>query len=171
MVGIAREPTVGGLTRKMDHARYGGRSGPLQDLDPSPPKLRLFLGCDGFSPCVFRTGLGKEAAEFDHLRCIDILNVKPDVLRADARDRPHLVGCLTHQCLLHVDPAPGPDHAVDENVGMRIRPAADEMLAVLDRAEDHLRKKCRIRREDVFIGLVEVAKENWSFGNGIAQYA
>jgi 4-oxalocrotonate tautomerase len=28
-----------------------------------------------------------------------------------------------------------------------------------------------LRREDVFIGLVEVKKENWSFGNGIAQYA
>src|SRR5262245_30108025 len=28
-----------------------------------------------------------------------------------------------------------------------------------------------IRRQDVFINLVEVAKENWSFGNGEAQYA
>jgi len=28
-----------------------------------------------------------------------------------------------------------------------------------------------IRAEDVLINLVEVAKENWSFGNGIAQYA
>lgn len=28
-----------------------------------------------------------------------------------------------------------------------------------------------IRKEDVFINLVEVKKENWSFGNGIAQYA
>jgi 4-oxalocrotonate tautomerase len=27
------------------------------------------------------------------------------------------------------------------------------------------------RRQDVFINLVEVPKENWSFGNGIAQYA
>jgi 4-oxalocrotonate tautomerase len=27
------------------------------------------------------------------------------------------------------------------------------------------------RIEDVFINLVEVKKENWSFGNGIAQYA
>ncbi len=27
-----------------------------------------------------------------------------------------------------------------------------------------------IRREDVFINLVEVKKENWSFGNGQAQY-
>jgi 4-oxalocrotonate tautomerase len=28
-----------------------------------------------------------------------------------------------------------------------------------------------VRQEDIFIGLVEVVKENWSFGNGIAQYA
>jgi 4-oxalocrotonate tautomerase len=28
-----------------------------------------------------------------------------------------------------------------------------------------------IRPQDVFVNLVEVAKENWSFGNGVAQYA
>ncbi len=28
-----------------------------------------------------------------------------------------------------------------------------------------------VRPEDVFVNLVEVAKENWSFGDGIAQYA
>jgi 4-oxalocrotonate tautomerase len=28
-----------------------------------------------------------------------------------------------------------------------------------------------VRPEDIFINLVEVLKENWSFGNGIAQYA
>jgi len=28
-----------------------------------------------------------------------------------------------------------------------------------------------LRREDVFVSLVEVRRENWSFGNGIAQYA
>jgi 4-oxalocrotonate tautomerase len=28
-----------------------------------------------------------------------------------------------------------------------------------------------LRREDVFVNLVEVKKENWSFGNGVAQYA
>ena len=27
-----------------------------------------------------------------------------------------------------------------------------------------------VRKEDVFINLVECKKENWSFGNGIAQY-
>ncbi|MBB3695210.1 tautomerase family protein [Sphingomonas sp. BK580] len=28
-----------------------------------------------------------------------------------------------------------------------------------------------VPREDVLINLVEVPKENWSFGNGVAQYA
>ncbi len=36
---------------------------------------------------------------------------------------------------------------------------------------DALHVRLGLRREDVFINLVEVQKENWSFGNGIAQYA
>jgi 4-oxalocrotonate tautomerase len=35
---------------------------------------------------------------------------------------------------------------------------------------DGLHKGLNLRREDVFINLVEVQKENWSFGNGEAQY-
>jgi phenylpyruvate tautomerase PptA (4-oxalocrotonate tautomerase family) len=34
-----------------------------------------------------------------------------------------------------------------------------------------LKQRLGVRPEDVFINLVEVKKENWSFGNGIAQYA
>jgi 4-oxalocrotonate tautomerase len=36
---------------------------------------------------------------------------------------------------------------------------------------DGLHDALKVRREDVFINLVEVSKENWSFGNGEAQYA
>lgn len=36
---------------------------------------------------------------------------------------------------------------------------------------DNLEGQLQVRKEDVFINLVEVKKENWSFGNGIAQYA
>jgi phenylpyruvate tautomerase PptA (4-oxalocrotonate tautomerase family) len=36
---------------------------------------------------------------------------------------------------------------------------------------ERLAKSPGIRKEDVFINLVEVKKENWSFGNGVAQYA
>ena len=35
---------------------------------------------------------------------------------------------------------------------------------------DGLQEQLKLRREDVFISLVEVSKENWSFGNGEAQY-
>jgi 4-oxalocrotonate tautomerase len=36
---------------------------------------------------------------------------------------------------------------------------------------DGLHQRIGLRRQDVFINLVEVKKENWSFGNGEAQYA
>jgi phenylpyruvate tautomerase PptA (4-oxalocrotonate tautomerase family) len=36
---------------------------------------------------------------------------------------------------------------------------------------DGLHQRLNVRREDVFINLVEVKKENWSFGYGEAQYA
>lgn len=36
---------------------------------------------------------------------------------------------------------------------------------------ERLNAELGIRMEDVFINLVEVKKENWSFGNGVAQYA
>jgi 4-oxalocrotonate tautomerase len=36
---------------------------------------------------------------------------------------------------------------------------------------DGLHQRLQLRREDVVINLVETAKENWSFGNGEAQYA
>jgi phenylpyruvate tautomerase PptA (4-oxalocrotonate tautomerase family) len=39
--------------------------------------------------------------------------------------------------------------------------------AIADRLHDRL----EVPRRDVFIGLIEVKKENWSFGNGVAQYA
>jgi 4-oxalocrotonate tautomerase len=35
---------------------------------------------------------------------------------------------------------------------------------------DNLHQGVKLRREDVVINLVEVSKENWSFGNGEAQY-
>ena len=36
---------------------------------------------------------------------------------------------------------------------------------------ERLHHELGIRMEDVFVSLVEVKKENWSFGNGVAQYA
>ena len=36
---------------------------------------------------------------------------------------------------------------------------------------ERLHQELSVRMEDVVINLVEVKKENWSFGNGVAQYA
>jgi phenylpyruvate tautomerase PptA (4-oxalocrotonate tautomerase family) len=36
---------------------------------------------------------------------------------------------------------------------------------------ERLHQELDLRLEDIFINLVEVKKENWSFGNGVAQYA
>lgn len=43
--------------------------------------------------------------------------------------------------------------------------------ALYKRMADELAESPGLRREDVLINLVDVPKENWSFGNGIAQYA
>jgi 4-oxalocrotonate tautomerase len=43
--------------------------------------------------------------------------------------------------------------------------------ALYARIADLLAASPGVRREDVLVSLVEVPKENWSFGNGIAQYA
>ena len=43
--------------------------------------------------------------------------------------------------------------------------------ALYKRIADLLHEELKIRKEDVLINLVEVPKENWSFGNGEAQYA
>jgi len=43
--------------------------------------------------------------------------------------------------------------------------------ALYRRIAELLHQELQVRKEDVLISLVEVAKENWSFGNGEAQYA
>lgn len=47
----------------------------------------------------------------------------------------------------------------------------DLRKALFQRIADLLHEETGLRKEDVFVNLVEVAKENWSFGNGQAQYA
>jgi phenylpyruvate tautomerase PptA (4-oxalocrotonate tautomerase family) len=47
----------------------------------------------------------------------------------------------------------------------------EQKKALFARIVELLSHKPGLRKEDVFINLLEVAKENWSFGNGVAQYA
>jgi len=47
----------------------------------------------------------------------------------------------------------------------------DQKKALYKAIADGLNGSLGVRREDVFINLVEVRRENWSFGAGLAQYA
>ncbi len=47
----------------------------------------------------------------------------------------------------------------------------EQKKALFRRIAELLGESPGIRPEDVFVNLVEVTKENWSFGHGLAQYA
>jgi len=46
----------------------------------------------------------------------------------------------------------------------------DKKQAFYKTVAEGLQRELNVRKEDVFISLVEVNKEDWSFGNGEAQY-
>jgi 4-oxalocrotonate tautomerase len=47
----------------------------------------------------------------------------------------------------------------------------EQKKALFSSIAESLAAEQGVRKEDVFINLVEAAMENWSFGNGVAQYA
>ena len=47
----------------------------------------------------------------------------------------------------------------------------EQKKALFARISALLAENPGLRPQDIFINIVEVAKENWSFGNGVAQYA
>jgi hypothetical protein len=64
----------------------------------------------------------------------------------------------------HRGPGDNPDH-LERGPDGRAEEARYKAIA------DGLAAALSLRREDVFIGLVEVRRENWSSGNGVRQYA
>lgn len=49
--------------------------------------------------------------------------------------------------------------------------STDQKKLLYKTISEGLNREAGVEPGDVFINLVEVKKENWSFGNGIAQYA
>jgi 4-oxalocrotonate tautomerase len=47
----------------------------------------------------------------------------------------------------------------------------EQKKALFARIAELLAKNPGIRPENILVNLLEVPKENWSFGNGVAQYA
>lgn len=64
----------------------------------------------------------------------------------------------------------GPDFIIVQITASNTR-TIEQKKALYAAIVRNLEERPGVRPEDVMIGLTEVAKENWSFGNGIAQYA
>jgi 4-oxalocrotonate tautomerase len=120
---------------------------------------------------------------------IDLMKGKPPEYRAQACD-------VVYRAMLEVLKAPDKDkfivitersvedlqfdrdylgiHRTDECIFIQITLNAGRTVEVKQHfyraVTDALHEKLGLRREDVFINLVEVVKENWSYGNGEAQY-
>jgi len=66
-------------------------------------------------------------------------------------------------------------HRTNDLVIIQITLSAGRTLevrkSIYRRTAELLNQEAGLRKEDVLINLVETAKENWSFGNGEAQYA
>jgi 4-oxalocrotonate tautomerase len=63
----------------------------------------------------------------------------------------------------------GPDFVMLQITVSNTR-TVEQKQALYARIVELLEKNPGIRRQDVMINLIDVGKENWSFGNGIAQY-
>ena len=48
---------------------------------------------------------------------------------------------------------------------------AEQKKALFRRVAELLRESPGVRPEDVFVNVLEAAKENWSLGHGLAQFA
>jgi phenylpyruvate tautomerase PptA (4-oxalocrotonate tautomerase family) len=122
--------------------------------------------------------------------------VRIDLVRGKSPDYRRTLGDIVYKALLDVINVPENDkfqiiteHAPEEiNVAesyLGNRYSGDIVLiqvtlsagrsieikkAFYRRVVDDIHDQLKMRREDVVINLVEVGRENWSFGGGIAQY-
>lgn len=55
-------------------------------------------------------------------------------------------------------------------ITMSLGRTVEQKQAFYRRVAQDLQRELKLDPQDVFINLVEVVKENWSFGNGVAQY-
>jgi phenylpyruvate tautomerase PptA (4-oxalocrotonate tautomerase family) len=97
-----------------------------------------------------------------------------ETISIPAQDRFHIITEHANADFIY-DPEYLNIHRTNDLVIIQITMSVGRTLelrkSLFKRMADLLHEEAGIRREDVFINLVETAKENWSFGNGIAQYA
>jgi len=114
-------------------------------------------------PAAHRAAIGDAV----HRAMVETLNVP-------AKDRFQIIGECQAGDLVY-DPSyldiPRTDGIVMVQITLNAGRTVDMKKAFFAKAAGYLHEAAGVRPEDVLISLVEVTKENWSFGNGIAQYA
>lgn len=125
------------------------------------PLVRIDLSQD--APETLGPGIG----ELIYQAMIDVINVPHDdkfqIITRHARSE--LVYPARY---LGIDYSPG---LVFIQITLNQGRSVELKKAFYRRVADDLHSKLGVRRQDVVINLVEVVKENWSFGNGEMQYA
>ena len=120
-----------------------------------------------------------------------------DLVRGKSADYKRTIADVVYEAIIEILKAPANDrfqviaehapesHIADESylgikrtqdcvfiqVTLNAGRTLEQKKAFYKAVADGLHERLGMRREDVFLNLIEVAKENWSFGNGIAQYA
>jgi 4-oxalocrotonate tautomerase len=112
-------------------------------------------------------GFGRKAGEIVYRAMVDTINV-PE------KDHFQIITEHDDNSLLY-DPSyldiPRTDGIIFIQIILNEGRSVDLKKKLYKTMAERLNKELGIRMEDVLINLVEVKKENWSFGNGIAQYA
>jgi phenylpyruvate tautomerase PptA (4-oxalocrotonate tautomerase family) len=114
-------------------------------------------------PAAYRAAIGSAV----HRAMVETINVPPldhfQVITEHARD--DIVYDPNYLDIKRTD------DVVFVQITMNVGRTVEMKRALYRRITELLNADAGIRPEDVMINLVEVPKENWSFGNGIASYA
>jgi phenylpyruvate tautomerase PptA (4-oxalocrotonate tautomerase family) len=112
-------------------------------------------------------GFGKKVADVVYRCMVDIINVPPkdNFQLISEHDRDRLVYDPEYLDIPRSDGIVLIQITLNEGRSVKLKRTFYRALA------EGLNRELGVRMEDVFINLVEVKRENWSFGNGIAQYA
>lgn len=112
-------------------------------------------------------GFGKKVGEIVYRAMVDTINVpaKDHFQIITEHDKHSLIYDPSYLDIQRTDGIIFIQITLNEGRTVELKKAFYKAVA------ERLNKELGVRMEDVLISLVEVKKENWSFGSGVAQYA
>jgi len=115
-----------------------------------------------------------KTAEYRRAVCDGIHRALVDAIKIPPQDRFQILSEHRAEELIYDDSYLGISRSPDVllvQITLSTGRSVEMKKALFARIAELLAKSPGVRKEDVFVSLIEVAKENWSFGNGVAQYA